>query len=426
MFKSNHSIERLIAVICIGMVLLLGLLLGLLLNNLQTPKVLILACLSLLTVFGWFFWRYLQRAIIGPLFRLTSQIEAIRKEDYNLHAKSFFDKGITAQLHQELTTLGKDLQQHKDRYNQHVLMIHRLIENIDTPILIFNQAQLLTHANPAFAMAYGKPWETARFSHAEQLDLRNVDGNWHFGSESDESRWQIRSSQWQDRNDTYQMLIFNDVHAIVKNTRQHSWQQVIRVLSHEIHNSLSPIRSLAQTLAGMDGQSKKAQKALNVIVERSIYLQDFVNNYAKILKPLTVKKQTFAVDPLCEKLQQLFGDNPLKVNGRSITLYADPVLLEQVMINLLKNAVEAGEPGAPVHLTFSQTGSETEIKLIDQGQGIANPDNLFVPFYSTKEGGQGIGLGLSRHIIEEHAGQLSLTNRVDGQGAQASIRLPNG
>ena len=424
MLKLNHSIERLIGVICISVIAVIGLLTALWLKAEQVPVFYIIIILSLLMLVGYGFWRYLHNAIIGPLFGLTSQIEAIRKEEYNLRAKSTFDHGITAVLHTELDTLVHDLQQHKDRYNQHLFIVHRLIENINTPILIFNQANLLTHANPAFSMVYGKPWETARLWHSKQLALQLEQDQWQLTLEGQQSRWQIRSSQWHDRKESYQMLIFSDIQSIVKHTRQHSWQQVIRVLSHEINNSLSPIRSLAQTMQTIEGQSAKAQKALNVIVERSSYLQQFVSNYAKILKPLAVNKQWFAVTILIEKLQQLFPDNPLKVSGKSIELYADPVLFEQVMINLLRNAIQASDANAPVSLYFYQSNHHIEIELIDQGQGIANTANLFVPFYSTKEDGQGIGLGLSRHIIEEHLGDLSLANRTDAQGAKATIRLP--
>jgi nitrogen fixation/metabolism regulation signal transduction histidine kinase len=374
--------------------------------------------------FGLFFWRMCHRKVLKPLYLLTSQVDAIKQEEYRVRAPKLYRKGIFASLQGELNALGAELQQRKSRYDQHLFLLHRLIENIETPVLILDKHCNLTHANAAFAMVYNCPWESLRQSHASLLGLQYNIGHWTFMDRQRQERWQIRSSEIQEHNVTYQMLIFTDVQSILRETQKRSWQQVIRVMNHEIRNSLSPIRSLAQTLKNQTGLALKTQNALDVIVERSMYLQDFVTNYSRVFQPISITKQQIKAETILKKVQHLFAEDTISCSGGAVVIYADPVLLEQVLINLVLNATEASKAKKEIKLLVTQTVYGSDIYVQDQGQGIANPDNIFVPFYSTKPDGQGIGLGLSRQIIEAHHGRLVVRNRLDCQGAEAIISLP--
>ena len=176
-------------------------------------------------------------------------------------------------------------------------------------------------------------------------------------------------------------------------------------------------------------QNVKSTAALKVIVDRSNNLQEFVNRYSDISRNLKVNKTYFKSQAFIDTVISLFPKVKLKINNTTDELYADAVLLKQVMINLIKNGIEASSPHERAKIEINifniikATGNKTTIEIIDNGHGIANSDNLFVPFYTTKKQGQGIGLGLCQNIIEQHMGSLRIKNNKI-QGATAIISLP--
>ena len=424
MLKVNHSIEALLNVVFALVTLSIGVLTYILLYKSNSSPVGITFILLQIVIAGLFSRHFVSKRIVYSIQRLSTQVEAIKLEDYNIEAKSYFSRGCIPLLHNELTTLGKDLQARKERYDQNVHIIYNLIENIATPVLIVNQMEQLIHANKAFELLFSRPWETCRYWKLEHLGLFEKDGKWQFKENRFSHRWQINRSELRDRNSVYQMLFLTDILSTTRQVQQQSWSNITRVLSHEIRNSLSPIISLSQTLHELKDMPEKAKWATQVIAERARHLNEFSHNYSQIHRPLAINKKKFLFSQITEKLTTLFTDIHFKFSGQSGELYADPVSMEQVLINLVKNASEACSENPEIDMQFSQTVYEQEIRIIDNGQGIANVDNLFVPFYSTKRDGQGIGLALSKHIVEEHQGQLMLTNRDDKQGAQATIIIP--
>jgi signal transduction histidine kinase len=198
-----------------------------------------------------------------------------------------------------------------------------------------------------------------------------------------------------------------------------------RVLSHEINNSLSPIKSLAQSLVDVFTQcsdDKSAVEALEVIASRSNNLMQFVNRYASLNQQFEIKLEHVHLAKLIEKVTALF-EHDIISDTQNVQVQADPILLEQVLINLIKNAVEASPKNKPVKVSVKQDSRVTHILVEDSGSGIANPDNLFVPFYTTKDNGKGIGLALSRNMIEQQGGRLTLQNKENEKGAKAEVIL---
>ncbi|MEM9103504.1 MAG: ATP-binding protein [Pseudomonadota bacterium] len=425
MLKDSHSIERLFNRLFIVTLLGMGCSCYFLLLSLHASlPTQILSLLWLLAV-ALLIRRYVIQRTIGSLQRLTAQIEAIRNEDYNFEASSHFSHGSLARLHTELTKLGGELKTRKYKTEQNLHIIYNLIENIETPVLIVNQLEQLIHANKAFSLIYGRHWETCRYWKLQRLGLECRHNKWHFSDQQRGHRWQIHSSELSNHNNSHQMLIMADILSATRHAQQQSWQNIIRVLNHEIRNSLSPIISIGQTLTTIANMPERAQNVAGVIVERAQYLQDFVQSYSQLNQPIGVNKTLFPVTQLTHKLSIMFSDIDFHIKGCNSDLYADPGLLEQVLINLIKNAREAHTEGQPeIILEFSNTAYQYDIKIIDNGHGIANPDNLFTPLFTTKENGQGIGLLLSQHIVEKHQGKLQLSNREDQQGAVAVISLP--
>jgi len=390
----------------------------------------LIQCTVLTVIFtplGFIFLRFYNK-IITPFYSLTNLVEAIRLEDYSLRIKDHYQSGILHDLSKEITLLADDLQQRKQAYDQHTLLIYHLIEQLETPIVIFNNQHQLSHANAAFSKYIEQPWQTRRLTASESLGLFFQNG-WQFQDQSESKCWQIKSSQFVEHEQTYHLVILTNVEELLRVNQQKSWQQIIRVLSHEIRNSLTPIKSLAQTLVSFESEDSKSKQALQVIVDRSNSLQEFVNRYGDISKNIVISKSWINSAELVETITTLFSSSAIVVNNNIDRIWADAVLLKQVLINLVKNAVEASsendEPRIELRLSLQRKMSDESvvIEIIDNGQGIANIDNLFVPFYTTKKQGQGIGLGLSQNIIEQHGGRLTLVNNENVQGATAKIIL---
>ena len=371
----------------------------------------------------------LYKQMMLPFFSLTNVVESIRLEDYSLQLKDNYQNGVVKLLMHEVTALSDDLQQRKQTYNQNYLLIYHLIEQLEAPIAIFNEQKQLTHANNAFSQYIEKPWQTMRLAHCEKSGLSFKNG-WYFTDTLQEKIWQLKSSQFIEKNNIFHLVILTNVENLLRINQQKSWQQIIRVLSHEIHNSLTPIKSLTQSLISMEKQQSPSLKALQVILDRSNSLQEFVDRYGNISKHFTINKTTFSATHFVDSVVALFPDKNIVVNNKIKHLYGDSMLLKQVLINLIKNALESNpeSPELPIELTLLEQKSHHRSRIIiavkDSGLGISNIDNLFVPFYTTKSQGHGIGLGLCKNIIEQHNGRIMLENNVDAAGATATIFLP--
>lgn len=407
--KTAFSVCLLLQLVCCGFLLL------------ALPQWQVLLVALFLVVLNWLIARRIYRAIFSAFRRASVQIEALQNQDYSLYAKPAFAQGKVAEFHQQVNALGDSLQQHKTHYDQQLFLLYRLIDQLNTPILVFDHRVQLSYANTAFADLFGSPWQAMRHASPSLLGL-DVEPEWQFKDAAKAQLWQIRHSQFLDQGQSYQLLVFTNIQSALRENQLQAWQKLIRILSHEIRNSLTPVAALTQSLQTKIN-SEREQQALELIGERCQHLQDFVSRYAELHKPLHVQPQWLQADALFQRIAALFPDAQLRAKGLQTELRVDPVLLQQVLINLIKNALEAGSAAGTIEMIFVAREQGSEIRIVDAGQGIANPDNLFVPFYSTKNQGQGIGLSLSRHIIEQMGGQLTLSNNTNGQGACALIQF---
>lgn len=374
----------------------------------------------LLCPFAVLCW-YIRRALLNPYYRFSAVLEAIRNEDYSLRANPKFNQGVVKLLADEITTMSADLQSRKSQYDQQAVLVLRLIEQLATPIVILNKEHKLHHANEAFSNWRKQPWQTLRHTNADDLGFTLADNKWQLSDESLIAKWQLRHSQFSMQEQSYQLLVLTNIEQVVYHTEQVAWQKMTRVLSHEINNSLSPIKSLAQTLQDMlEGNDNFASldPALQVIVERSDGLMQFVNRYTNLSKQFDVHIEKCEIEPLFQSVSNLF-DYPIKIKCIALNVLADKVLLEQVLVNLVKNAIEASKFQQIIELNAYGQGKQIVIEVKDSGSGIQNTDNLFVPFYTTKAQGKGIGLNLCRNMIEQQGAKLTLSNREDKTGAIA-------
>ena len=212
-----------------------------------------------------------------------------------------------------------------------------------------------------------------------------------------------------------------------------AWQRIVRVLGHELNNSLTPISSISGSLKSLLNRADKPADweedvlhGLSVISSRSQSLGRFVESYSKLARLPQPKPEPVEVDTLVRRVVGM--ETRLSVHlvpGPPVTIDADGGQIEQLLINLLRNAVDASlETGGTVYTGWTRSSAHLDIWVEDEGPGLANTSNLFVPFFTTKKGGSGIGLVLSRQIAEAHRGTLTLENRNEGRGCEARLRLP--
>ncbi|KGJ91706.1 sensor histidine kinase [Colwellia psychrerythraea] len=389
----------------------------------------------------------LYRLVITPYYSLTSLTEALKMEDYSLRAKSPFSQGIVAKLFNELSSLSQSLQVNKSRYDQQMFLLYGLIEQLESPVLILDNKDHLQHANPAVSQLFSVPWQTLKQSPATKLGLVKENSFWRFDDKNPlnmGNKWQIRQSEFKENNNNYQLLMLNNISQELQKNEQQAWQNIIRILNHEVRNSLTPISALSQNLLEMpDLTAEQCQQAIKIIDNRSNNLLAFIDSYSNLAKLPLPNIQQFDLTELLQSIASLVQQVTVKLSS-TLIIKADKGQLEQVLLNLIKNGKEAqlsktkpnndltqeSKPNQAIEVQVFKTEQKVIIKVFDQGCGIANSANLFVPFYTTKETGSGIGLALSRQIISNHQGELTLTNRTDLvdltclTGAVATITLP--
>jgi signal transduction histidine kinase len=245
-------------------------------------------------------------------------------------------------------------------------------------------------------------------------------------------RWDIRHSIFREGGVQHELLVLTDLSQTLREEERTAWQRLLRVLGHELNNSLAPIKSVAGSLADLVGREPKPadldddlKRGLEVISSRADSLARFVESYSKLARLPQPRLEPLSISALVNSVPGLERRIPVTVvPGPDLTVQGDNVQLEQLLINLVRNAVDASmETGGRVEVGWNQKNGTVEVWVRDEGPGLANTANLFVPFFTTKANGSGIGLVLSRQIAEAHGGTLTLENRPK-VGCEARLRLP--
>lgn len=221
---------------------------------------------------------------------------------------------------------------------------------------------------------------------------------------------------------TYRIVSLRDIHEVLEETEIEAWQKLVSVLTHEIMNSLTPIIGLSESAEGKD---ERADSALAVIHRRSKGLLEFVNNYRKLTRIPQPQMESVPVQEYFNDLEQFYGDRlRCNVSPSALEVYADPRQLMQVLVNLVKNASEASDGVIELNASRMADGN-IEISVRDYGHGILPEvmDSIFVPFFTTKAQGSGIGLSLCKQIVKQHRGRLQVKSSP-GRGSTFTIVLP--
>jgi len=366
-----------------------------------------------------------QRRTVGNL------IAAIREGDYSLRMRHRGQPAL-AELADEINQLAGQLHAQRLRSEEALRLVDSVVEGIEIAIFALDEDGRLRLANPAACRLLQRPQAQLLGRPVAELELADLPKDdaqtvleWVFPGGA--GLWQLSRRGYRVEGRQHTLLFVQDLKQVLRSEELKAWRQLIRVLSHEVNNSLGPIASVGATLSKLvqagpgNEHSEDLLQGLGIIEERAQRLAEFVRRYAALARLPEPHKQVFDLTALLQSLPALRPEARLQLDGPSLPcpFYGDPVQIEQLLINLIKNGEEAG--GAP--LTLRWQAAPLQISLQDQGSGIANPANLFTPFYTTKVEGSGIGLVLCRQIAEAHHGSLLLRNREDGPGCEAVLRF---
>lgn len=380
----------------------------------------------------------LRRALIFPLQTLANLIEAIRYGDYTLRGRRAQENDPLGEVVREINILGQTLKTQRLASMEATALVETVLEELDTAVFAFDDGARLKLLNRAAAELLGRSRESVMGLTADELGLAELlageSATVHslvFPARS--GRFEVRRRTFRESGLPHTLVVVSDLSRTLREEERRAWQRLIRVIGHEINNSLTPIKSLAATLRDMLASASQSTsdrrdvlEGLGLIGDRAASLSKFVATYSQLARLPPPAKHPLSLNALLARLVAIDMFAHVRLDAPSeIQVEADGGQLEQVLINLLKNAVEAtGSEPDSVQVALRRTRDLVIVEVRDTGPGIANPDNLFVPFFTTKPGGSGIGLALSRQIVENHGGTLSLENRTDRPGCIARLTLP--
>jgi nitrogen fixation/metabolism regulation signal transduction histidine kinase len=384
----------------------------------------------------------LVESMIRPLQTLSNVVSSLREGDYSFRARGAGAPGdesqdALAELAWEINALADLLQKQRVRSLEATALLARILEVMHAPLFAFDRNDLLQLVNNAGLKLLGLPYARCFGRTARQLGLDELlaapDQSIHtFGSRP--TRWLLRKAAFRQDGAPHRMLLLADVSLPLQEEEQIAWKRLIRVLGHELSNTLAPIKSIAGSLLarvdsieGDDAMARDFRRGLGVVESRADALHRFVQSYRLLAQLPPPRLKPVSIGPLLERVVLLEQRLAVQLEpGPPAILDADPDQLEQMFINLLANAVDASlaNGAQPVSASWKIADSSLLIAIEDRGLGIANAENLFVPFYTTKPSGSGVGLALAQQIARAHGGEIRLVNREDGPGARATVRLP--
>jgi two-component system, NtrC family, nitrogen regulation sensor histidine kinase NtrY len=395
----------------------------------------------------WLLAMALQEQTIRPLQTLANVIGSLREEDYSFRARNAVPEDALGELSLEVNELADMLSDQKVRAIEATALLQRVVDEIDAPLFAFDPASSLRLVNPAGEHLLRQSKSRMLGRTAVQLNLQQCltadnESLVELNLSDSQVRWLLRRSSFRQNGVPHTLVVLSDVSRALREEERRAWQRLIRVLGHELSNSLAPIKSIAGSLSSrvsatpMDAAVRSdLQRGLEIIEARSASLHRFLEAYRKLAQIPPPVLRPVQLGPLVSRAAGL--ETRIKVfvyPGPDVTFQADSDQLEQMFINLVRNAADAvletgniasSENGSePVVVRWETGDQDVTLTIEDNGPGLLNPGNVFTPFYTTKPNGSGVGLVLSRQIVEAHGGRIEIVNRPKSRGCSVKVVLP--
>ncbi|MDT8428320.1 MAG: ATP-binding protein [Pseudomonadales bacterium] len=374
---------------------------------------------------------------------LHNLLDAIVLGDYSFRGSHKAGDGAFGELVTTINALARTLQRQRLQSAESQLLVQKVVDQIDVAIIAWDRNRIIRMINPAGRRLLGladtdtdkldaKPVRLPEsLSFVTTMDLRNTEvHDLQFNDRP--GRYRVYLDCFLAEGNPHHLLFLTDVSSILRLEEKRAWRNLVRVLSHEINNTLAPLKSFSDTVIRQvkkreanDDLKREIIDSMTIIGKRADSIANFVQSYHEIARLPEPDKKSTDIAELMTGLVKLFPETTIKANGQSLKVALDSNQVEQVLINLIKNAIEATQTEAEIEVNWRQAGSRMVLTVTDQGDGIDNEENLFTPYYSTKPQGSGIGLVFCQQVVEAHDGVLSLHNRDDGlRGCVARLELP--
>jgi len=403
----------------------------------------------------WLFALALQEQTTRPLQTLANVIGSLREEDYSFRARNATAEDALGELSLEVNALADMLSDQKLRSIEATALLQRVVDEIDAPLFAFDPAAKLRLVNPAGEHLLRQPQARMLGRNAEDLGLQQFlkaenESVVELNLGDSQARWLLRRSSFRQRGVPHTLVVLSDVSRALREEERRAWQRLIRVLGHELSNSLAPIKSIAGSLSSRVSATPMSadvrsdlQRGLEIIEARSASLHRFLEAYRRLAQMPAPVLREITLGPLIARAANL--ETRIRVcvmPSPDVAFLADPDQLEQMLINLVRNAADAVLEGTPeaalaatpngmsraqsngVVVHWEADSEQVTLAIEDEGPGLMNPANVFTPFYTTKPNGSGVGLVLSRQIAEAHGGSIEIGNRPKTRGCVVRVVLP--
>jgi len=371
-----------------------------------------------------------------PLRSLANMLEALREGDYTMRGRNIDPEDAIGEVMVEVNTLSRTLHDQRLEALEAGALLQKVIADVDIAVFGFDSHLRLRLVNRAGETLLGGNADELRGRTAAQLGLapmlddasgRIVAHVFPGGS----GRWEVRRRSFREGGKPHELLVISDLSRALREEERQAWQRLVRVIGHELNSSLAPIKSMAGTLRKLTRREPLPEDwrddthdGLSIIHDRAEALERFMGAYARLARLPPPTRRDVEFGALARRVASLHANRIDVEPGPAVHLPIDADQIEQVLINLMRNAVEAVGESGTVTVRWHDDGAQLTVEIEDDGPGLARTDNLWVPFFTTKPGGTGIGLALSREIVENHGGRISLENRTDKRGCIAQVVLP--